>query len=72
MLTIIDNKHYKRITTMKQVFFAEPMEESIMGHEIYEVVRIGKDGERLLTAHSGMPKEEAEKLARELNEGYNE
>lgn len=57
---------------MKQVFFAEPMEESIMGHEIYEVVRIGKDGERLLTAHSGMPKEEAEKLARELNEGYNE
>lgn len=56
---------------MKQVFIAEPMEESIIGKEIYEVVRIGNNGEFQPTGHQCMPKEAAEELARELNEEYN-
>ena len=56
---------------MKQVFNAEPMEESIIGKEIYEVVRIGNNGEYQATRHRCLPKYVAEELARELNEEYN-
>ena len=57
---------------MRQVFFAEPMEESLtIGKEIYEVVRVGNDGERLKTAFHHMSKKAAEEKARELNEEYN-
>lgn len=56
---------------MRQVFIAQPMEESIIGKEIYEVVRIGNNGEFQPTGHRCMPKEAAEELARELNDEYN-
>ena len=47
------------------------MEESIIGKEIYEVVRIGNNGEYQATRHRCLPKYVAEELARELNEEYN-
>ena len=58
---------------MKQVFFAQPMEESItIGKEIYEVVRIGDKGKFQATGYRYLPKETAEEKARELNEEYNQ
>ena len=57
---------------MKQVFFAEPMEESLtIGKELYEVVRVGNDGKRKKTAYRNLAKEAAEEKARELNKEYN-
>lgn len=57
---------------MEQVFYAQPMEESLtIGKEIYEVVRRNAKGELQPTAYYGMPKEAAKEKARELNEEYN-
>lgn len=56
---------------MKQVFFSQPMEENIMGKEIYEVVRRGTDGELQKTAYRFISKEAAIEKARELNKEYN-
>lgn len=56
---------------MRQVFIAQPMEESIIGKEIYEVVRIGNNGEYQTTVYRCLPKEAAEEKAHELNEEFN-
>ena len=57
---------------MQQVFFAEPMEESLtIGKELYEVVRVGNDAKRKKTAYRNLAKEAAEEKARELNKEFN-
>lgn len=56
---------------MEQVFYAQPMEESIMGKEIYEVVRRSTDGGLLQTAYRCMSEDAAIEKARELNEEHN-
>ncbi len=56
---------------MKQVFYAQPMEESIMGKEIYEVARRGIDGNLYPTSYRCMSKDAAIEKAKELNKEYN-
>jgi hypothetical protein len=57
---------------MKQVFYAEPMEENLtIGKELYEVVRVGNDGKRQKTDYRYLTRAAAEDKARELNEEYN-
>lgn len=57
---------------MKQVFFAEPMEESLtIGKELYEVIRVGNEGKRQKTDYRSLTRAAAEEKARELNEEYN-
>ena len=58
---------------MNQVFYAQPMEESIIGKEIYEVVRrVGKNGEFEKTPYRNLTKAEAEGTAKKLNEDRRE
>jgi len=57
---------------MKQVFYAEPMEESLtIGKELYKVVRVGNDGKRQKTDYQYLTRAAAEEKAHELNEEFN-